>query len=77
MSTFCVQQIMAQGTNGAKRLRGNLEGKVKAQEAREMGMTRQTLDHILKGRRRPTIDQAVAIRRRHRIPISAWMPKDK
>jgi len=45
---------------------------VKAHEAEAMSMTRQQLDHLLSGRRRPTLDQAVAIYRRTGIAPYIW-----
>ena len=45
---------------------------VKAHEAEAMAMTRQQLDHLLSGRRRPTLNQAVEIYKRTGIPPHVW-----
>jgi len=48
---------------------------VKATEARELGFPcRQSLDHILRGVRRPTLDQAIALEVRYDIPAGDWSP---
>lgn len=46
---------------------------VKAQEADEMDMSRQSLDHVLSGRRRPTLAQALQIYRHTGIAPYLWL----
>ncbi len=41
--------------------------------ARGLGMTLEQLRHIETGRRRPTLEQGEAIRRRLKIPVRAWL----
>lgn len=46
---------------------------VKAGEARALGFShRQTLDHLIRGKRRPTLDQATAISERYGIATQDW-----
>lgn len=45
---------------------------VKAHEAEAMGMTKQQLAHILAGRRRPTLKQALAIHCHTGVAIGLW-----
>jgi len=46
---------------------------VKAAEARELGFAcRQSLDHILRGMRSPTLDQALALSGRYGIGVDTW-----
>ena len=45
---------------------------IKAQEAEAMGMTRQQLDHLLSGRRRPTLKQALAVYKHTGIEPYRW-----
>ena len=44
----------------------------KAAEAQDMGMSRQQLDHILSGRRRPTLEQAVEIYKHTGVEPHRW-----
>ena len=50
---------------------------VKAHEAEAMSMTRQQLDHLLAGRRRPTLDQAIAIYRHTGVEPHRWRERAK
>lgn len=62
-------------SSGHKRLRAVFDGDealVQAKEAEALGVARQTLNDILHERRSVTVAQSVAIRRRYRIPVSAW-----
>lgn len=45
---------------------------IKAHEAESMGMSKQQLAHILAGRRRPTLKQALAIACHTGVPIALW-----
>jgi hypothetical protein len=45
---------------------------VRAHEAETMGMSKQQLGHILAGRRRPTLRQALAIDLHTAVPVDAW-----
>jgi plasmid maintenance system antidote protein VapI len=45
---------------------------VKSHEAEAMAMTRQQLDHILSGRRKPTLEQAVAIYKHTGLAPYLW-----
>lgn len=45
---------------------------VKAHEAEAMTMSRQQLDHVLSGRRKPTLTQAVNIYRHTGIAVYHW-----
>ncbi len=45
----------------------------KTELARGLGMTVEQLRHIEAGRRRPTLDQAVALEDELEIPIRAWL----
>lgn len=45
---------------------------VKAHEAEAMEMTKQQLSHLLSGRRKPTLDQAIAIFRHCGIAPYLW-----
>lgn len=46
---------------------------VQAREAEALGMPRQHLNDILAGRRGATVAHTIAIRRRYKIPVSAWI----
>lgn len=62
-------------SNGHRRLQAVFAdngGLVQAHEAKALDMPRQTLNDILRERRGVTVAQSVAIRRRYRIPVSAW-----
>ncbi len=48
---------------------------VKAHEAEAMSMTRQQLDHLLAGRRRPTLDQAIAIYKHTGVEPHRWQER--
>ena len=45
---------------------------VKSHEADRMGMSKQQLDHILSGRRKPTLSQALGIYRHTGCEIYLW-----
>jgi len=49
---------------------------VKAHEAEAMRMSRQSLDHILSGRRQPTLAQALQIYRHTGIAPYLWQQGD-
>lgn len=40
--------------------------------AAKLGITVTTIDHWLKGRRRPTLEQAVMLRKYFKIKVDAW-----
>jgi len=48
------------------------KGLVKAHEAEAMGMSKQQLSHILAGRRRPTLVQAIEIYKHTGIEPHRW-----
>jgi len=70
-------------TEGARLLRKYVDRIIKVSRktitkqtiARQLGESPSTLDHWLTGRRRPTIDQAIMLRRKLRIPVDAWAKK--
>lgn len=43
------------------------------QIAAECGMMAQQLTHLLKGRRTPTLPQAVALKKRVGVPEESWL----
>lgn len=62
-------------TEGHSRLQswfGERAWLVKAHEAEAMAMTKQQLDHILSGRRRPTLDQAIRIYKHTGVEPYLW-----
>ena len=48
---------------------------IKAHEAEAMGMTKQQLDHLLAGRRRPTLDQAIAVYKHTGVEPHLWQQR--
>lgn len=72
---WLICQIAAVSTRGHNALRNWFRGQphlIKAAEARAMNMTRQQLDHLLSGRRGPTLAQAVEIYRITGIAPYLW-----
>ena len=68
-------------TEGLRLMRGFFRDNktaIKAGEARALGFSsRQTLDHIIQGNRKPTLEQATAIENRYGIATSEWGQKPK
>ena len=48
-------------------------GLTKTEFAYDIGVSKQTLSHILTGRRQVTIEQAVSIRREAGIRVADWL----
>lgn len=66
---------MARDSSGHRALRAWFRARphvVKSHEAEAMSMTRQQLDHLLAGRRRPTLDQAISIYKHTGIEPYRW-----
>jgi hypothetical protein len=59
-------------TPGHTYLRRWFAALIKAHEADAMAMTRQQLNHILSGRRKPTLVQAVAIYQHTGCAVHLW-----
>lgn len=64
--------VESAGHNALRQLFQRQPHLVKSHEAEAMGMSRQQLDHILSGRRRPTLAQALEIYRHTGIAPYLW-----
>jgi plasmid maintenance system antidote protein VapI len=67
--------VNSAGHNALRRCFASQPHLIKAHEAEAMAMTRQQLDHILSGRRRPTLAQAIEIYKHTGIAPYLWQEK--